>query len=154
MKHVFYKKVGRRYVPISEYDNDLMDAFPYGSTLVTVKKGSSSRRFHVDANYAALIAAGTVAEDAICDAFREASQPRPQKTPLTERQIKAWRKLAKELKDENGVLVYPSYHDLAEAGVKAMREEAAKLMTHPSVRNAYDQFMMVCKLVKEDQNGN
>lgn len=152
MKHVFYKKVGRRYVPISEYDNDLMDAFPYGSTLVTVKKGSTSRRFRIDPNYAALIAAGTVAEEAICDALREAAQPRPQKTPLTERQIKAWRKLAKELNDENAPLMYQSPHDIAQAGVRAMQKEAEKLMEHPAVRDAYDKFMMVCKLVKEEEN--
>lgn len=150
MTHVFYKKVGRRYVPVSEYDNDLMDAFPYGSTLVTVKKGSTSRRFRIDPDYAALIAAGTVAEEAICDALREAVQPRPQKTPLTEKQIEAWKKLAKELKDDNAVLVYPSTYDIAQAGVKAMQEEAAKLMTHPAVRDAYEKFIMVCKLVKEE----
>lgn len=152
MTTVFYKKVGRRYVPISQYDNEMMDAFPYGSTLVTVKKGSTTRRFNIDPNYAALIAAGSLAEEAICDALREAAQPRPTKTPLTERQIKAWRKLAKELNDENAPLIYPSNHDLSQAGVRAMQKEADKLMQHPAARDAYEKFMMVCKLVKEEEN--
>jgi hypothetical protein len=34
-----------------------------------------------------------------------------------------------------------------------MQEEAFKLMQHPAVRDAYEQFQMVCKLTKEKQNG-
>ena len=30
MKTIFYKKVGRKYVPVSEYDQTLMDALPKG----------------------------------------------------------------------------------------------------------------------------
>jgi len=42
--------------------------------------------------------------------------------------------------------------DHAEAGVKAMQEEADKLMSHPAVRDAYEQFQTVCNLVKQKQN--
>jgi hypothetical protein len=44
--------------------------------------------------------------------------------------------------------------DCAEAGVQAMQAEADKLMQHPAVRDAYEQFQLVCKLVKEKDNGN
>ena len=36
--------------------------------------------------------------------------------------------------------------------VNAMIAEADKLMTHPAVRDAYEQFQTVCNLVKQKQN--
>jgi hypothetical protein len=42
-----------------------------------------------------------------------------------------------------------SARDAAEAGVKAMQEEADKLMKHDGVRKAYDHFMLMCELTKE-----
>jgi hypothetical protein len=99
-----------------------------------------------------MIAAGRVAEDGICEAIRKASEMKPQRTPLTPGQIKAWKKLAKEFGDDLCPLTYGSARDHAEAAVNAMQEEADKLMTHPAVRDAYEQFQTVCNLVKQKQN--
>ena len=89
MKKIYYEKIGRKYVPVSEYDNDLLDSFTKGTHLVMCYPGGSSRRYNIDPNYAAMIAAGRVAEDAICKAISKASELRPQRTPLTEGQLKA-----------------------------------------------------------------
>jgi hypothetical protein len=151
MKKVYYEKIGRRYVPVAEYDNDLLDSFPKGSHLVCVYPGGSSRRFNIQPNHAAMIAAGRVAEDAMSRAISKASELRPKQTPLTEGQRKAWRKLAKEFGDELATLNINSARDIAEAGVKAMQEEADKLLSVPAVKNAYDHFMMLCELTKEQQ---
>ena len=148
MKQLFYKKVGRRYVPVAEYDNDYLDSFPKGTHLVMCYPGGQSRRFNIDPNYAAMIAAGRVAEDAICKAINTASEMRPQSTPITEGQRKAWAKLAKEFGNDLCTLRGLSVHDCAEAGITAMQEEANKLMKHESVRQAYDHFMLVCELTK------
>jgi hypothetical protein len=148
-KKIYYEKVGRRYVPVAEYDNDLMDSFHKGNHLVMVYPGGTSRRFNIDPAYAPMIAAGRVAEDAICRAISKASELRPQRTPITEAQQKAWRKLAKEMGDELCTLNGLSVRDCAEAGVNAMQVEADKLMQHESVRKAYDHFMLMCQLVKE-----
>jgi hypothetical protein len=40
---------------------------------------------------------------------------------------------------------------IAEAGVKALQQEADKLMKHESVKNAYEQFLLVCQLTKEKE---
>jgi len=149
MKKIYYEKIGRRYVPVAEYDNDLLDSFPKGAHLVLCYPGGSSRRFNVEPNHAAMIAAGRLAEDAICQALHKASEMRPQKTPITPGQLKAWKKLAKEFGDELCPLMHSSARDLAEAGVKAMQEEADKLMKHESVRKAYEQFQLICELTKE-----
>jgi hypothetical protein len=152
MKKIYYVKEGRRYKPVAEYDNDLMDSFHKGNHLVMVYPGGTSRRFNIDPNYAAMIAAGRLAEDAICKAINKASELRPSKTPITEAQQRAWCKLAKEMGDELCMLYGPSTRDIAEAGVQAMQAEADQFMSHPAVRDAYEQFQLVCKLVKEQQN--
>lgn len=149
MKKVYYEKRGRRYYPVSEYDSDLLDGFPKGAHLVLVYPGGSSRRFNVEPNYAALIAAGRVAEDAMCRAIQKASEMRPQRTPITERQRRAWKQLAKEFGDELATLNIDSARDIAEAGLKALQEEAERLMQHPAVRKAHENLIIVSELTKE-----
>jgi hypothetical protein len=153
MKKIYYVKEGRRYKPVAEYDSDLVDSFHKGTHLVMVYPGGSSRCYNIDPNYAAMIAAGRVAEDAVCRAMMDASELRPARTPITPAQQRAWKKLAKEMGDELCTLHGASVRDCAEAGVQAMQAEAEQLMSHPAVRDAYEQFQMVCKLTKEKQNG-
>jgi len=154
VKKIYYEKVGRRYVPVREYDSELMDAMPKGTHLVMSYPGGKSTRYNIDPNYAAMIAAGRVAEDAICKAISKASELRPQKTPITVGQKRAWEKLAKEFGDELCTLSGLSVHDCAEAGVKAMMLEADKLMANPTVRKAYEKFLFVAELSKEHKNEN
>jgi hypothetical protein len=149
MKKIYYVKEGRKYVPVAEYDQDLMDSFHKGNHLVMVYPGGTSRRFNVEPALAPMIAAGRYAEDAVTKAMIKASELKPQRTPLTEGQRKAWRKLAKEFGDELCTLQGASTHDIARAGVEAMQAEADQLMTNPTVRKAYDKFMMLCELTRE-----
>jgi hypothetical protein len=146
---IFYVKKGRRYVPHSTYSPEFCDSFPKGTHLVDVYPGGSSRRFNITPAYAPMIAAGRVAEDAICEALRKSSEMKPQRTPITPRQKKAWEKLAKEFGDELCPLTYGSTRDHAEAAVKAMMEEAEKLLKNETVRKAYEHFLMLCELTKE-----
>lgn len=152
MKKTYYEKVGRRYVPVAEYDNDYLDSFPKGAHLVMVYPGGTSRRFNVDPNYAAMIAAGRVAEGAMCDAMRKASELRPARTPITEEQREAWNNLSRAFGEELSTLHGSSLNDIAQAGIKAMIEEAEQLMQNPNVRDAYEHFLVICKLTKESQN--
>ena len=139
---------------MAEYDSDLLDSFRRGSHLVCVYPGGQSRRYNVEPNHAAMIAAGRVAEDAICNALHKASEMRPQRTPITEGQRKAWRKLAKEFGDDLATLNLGCARDLAEVGVQAMQTEATYLMSHPAVVDAWEKFMLTCELTKERENGN
>ena len=150
-KTIFYKKVGRKYVPVSEYDNELLDSFSKGTHLVMVYPGGSSRRYNIDPNYAALIAAGRVAEDAISKTIMDTSALRvPEKDkPLTEEQRTAWEAFSKAMGKEMYALEWCSYREAAEAGVKAMMDEAEKLLSNPTVRKSFERFLMVCELTKE-----
>jgi hypothetical protein len=149
MKKIYYEKVGRKYVPVTEYDSDWMDSFHKGTHLLMVYPGGQSRRFNIDPNYAAMIAASRVAEEAIIRAMHKASELKPVRTPITEGQRKAWKKLAKEFGDELCTLSGASSHDIAEAGVKAMMAEADQLMTNPAVKKAYEHFLLVAELTKD-----
>ncbi len=148
MKKVFYEKVGRRYKPVAEYDQHYLDSFPQGNHLVMCYPSGQSRRFRIDPNYAALIAAGRVAEDKMCTAMVKASELKPSRQPLTQGQIRAWNRLKKEFGDEMYGLRGVSVHDCVEAGMKALQDEAHKLMENPEVKKAYEQFLMVASLCK------
>lgn len=148
-----YKKVGRRYVPCAEYDNEVFESFPAGAHLVMCYPGGQSRRFHIQPNHAAMIAAGRVAEDAICKAMAHADQVRPPRRALTPEEHAAWQNLIEVWGDEARCLSRASHYDVARAAVDAMCREAEKLMQHESVRQAYQQFLLVCELAKTPRSG-
>ena len=150
MKKIYYEKRGRRYVPVAENDYDMFDAMPNGTHLVMCYPGGQSKRYNINPNHAALLAASRVAEDVMSRALYETSEMRPRRTPITEEQQKAWEHLVKVFGEEARCLQYPSARDIAEAGVKALQAEADKLMQHESVRHAYQQFLLVCELTKKE----
>ena len=113
--------------------------------------GGQSRRYNIDPDYAALIAAARVAEDAMMQAMRKASELKPKQTPITEGQRRAWRKLAREFGDDLATLSGASAYDITQAGLKALEDEAAQLLTNESVKAAYDQFLFVCALTKQQR---
>ena len=150
MKKIYYEKQGRRYVPVREYDSDFMDGFPKGAHLVMCYPGGISYKYNIDPNYAALIAAGRVAKDAMVDAVVKAAEIRrnsQDNKPLTDEQKAAWEHLVEVLGDDARRLEWASANDVADAGLQAMQREAERLMTHPAVRDAFDQFQTVVKLV-------
>lgn len=151
MKKLYYIKQGRRYLPVSEYDSDLLSSFPKGTHIVMSYPGGQSTRYGIDPAYAPMIAAGRVAEDAICKAMHEASEMRPKERPITKRQKAAWEEMKAAFGDEMFSLHSASIRDLAEAGTNAMQVEADKLLQHEAVKLAYDHFLMVCEICKRDQ---
>lgn len=148
-KKIYYEKVGCRYRPVAEYDSDLVDSLPKGNHLIMCYPGGRSIRYNVDPALAPMIAAGRVAEDRISEAIHSASELRPKQKELTAEQIRAWKRLIKLLGHDAYALQINSTRDIAEAGLKAMQEEADKLLTNPSVRLAYEKFLLIATLTKE-----
>ncbi len=157
MKRIFYEKVGRRYKPVYEYDQALMDAFPKGTHIVMCYPGGQSTRYNIEPNYAAMIAAGRVAEDAISKKLMEASelrlQRRDRERPLTPEERAAWDNLVQVFGPSARQLEWPSVRECAEAAVKAMQDEAQILMANPNVRRAYERFLLIAELTRENANG-
>lgn len=153
-KKIFYERRGRRYVPVAEYDQDYLDSFPKGNHLVMCYPGGQSRRYHIDPNYAAMIAAGRVAEDAISKKLMEASDLRMKRSDreraLTAKQKQAWENLVKEFGTSAKMLEWPSAREACEAGVDAMMREAEKLLSKPAVKLAFEHFLTVAALCKDE----
>ena len=57
MKKIYYEKRGRRYIPVAENDYDMFDAMPKGTHLVMCYPGGQSKRYNINPNHAALLAA-------------------------------------------------------------------------------------------------
>jgi hypothetical protein len=146
MKKIYYEKAGRRYVPVAEYNEDFLDSLPRGTHMVVCHPGGTSRRYDIDPALAPMIAAGIHAKQEICAALVRASEMRPARTPITEEQQAAWQALAAAFGDELATLHGQNINDIADAGVKAMIKEANKLMKNQSVRKAYENFLLMCKL--------
>jgi len=152
MKKIYYEKVGRRYKPVAEYDSVYLDSFPKGNHLVMCYPGGSSRRFNIEPAYAPMIAAGRVAEDAICRRIQQETELRPANREIDEETQRKWKKfIATVPEDFRFMFTHGSARDAAEAGLKAMQEEADKLMEHEGVRKAYDHFMLMCKLTQTSE---
>ena len=149
MKKIFYEKVGKKYVPVKEHDPDLMDALPHGHHLIYCCPGVESRRYNIDPNYAALIAASRIAEEVIVKAILRASELRPVAEPYTEEEIKAWENFRIVSGDNLSVLRGSSIQECVDAGIKALIHEAHKLLQNESTRIAYDQFMLIATLSEE-----
>lgn len=153
MKKVYYEKRGNRYYPVSEYDSDFSYSLPKGSHLIISQPGGSSCKFNVDPDYAALIAAGKVANEAICQAIYKATEVRPPSEKLTPAEEEAWNNLIKVFGDRARRLEYASVNDIAEAAVNALIAESNKLLKNPAVKQAYEEFMLIAELTKERTNG-
>ena len=147
-KKILYEKVVNKYVPVAVNYDDYF-TFYKGNNLVMCYPGGESHVHNINPDYAGLIAASRVAQDAMCKALNKASELRPARTPITPAQQRAWKKLAKEFGDELCTLNGASIHDIAEAGVKALQKEANVLCSNAAVKKAYDHFILLCKLTKE-----
>ena len=153
MKTIFYKKEGRKYIPVSEYDTDFCPSIAYGDWLLSVYPAGSSRR-RIDPSFAPMIAAGRYAEDAICAAIRMATEIKPTTAPLTQEQRDAWDNLSAAFGETTYRLQWQSSQDVARAAIAAMQEEADRMLKNPALKIAYDEFMIIWKLTKETQNDN
>ena len=156
MKEVYYKKVGRRYVPVSEYDSNLHSAFPKGKHLiVSVDPGITSYHYNIDPAFAPVLAAAKYGEDTLSRNIVKATELRRQQREgreLTDEQRQAWQNLVKVFGEEARQLEWPSARGAAEEVMQKLAEEAEKMLKVPAVKLAYEQFMLVYKLTKDEQN--
>lgn len=150
MAEIFYKKVGRKYVPVLQCDSELTNALPYGSHLITVGGNGSSTKLNVDPAFLPMIAAGVYARDAIARAIINGSVLRPTLAKLSVEQKELFNKYLLSLpEDERHYLSYGSTYDAVNEGIDQMIKSSSELLDHPSVMQAYDHFMLLCKLVSE-----
>ena len=149
-KEVFYRKVGNKYVPVSEYDDRFSYSMREGHHLVMCVPGGKSTRYNIDPDFAAMIAAGYYAEDAISKAIVRGQEMRPhQGEKLTPEQHEAWTKFVDVMGDRGRYIEWPSAREATENGIKAMMEQAKELFEmNPSVKAAYEHLLTLAALAK------
>lgn len=149
-KTTFYKKVGKRYKPVAEYDPELRDSFFEGSCLIVCRPGVKTFRYDVEPNHIALVAASIAAEDVMSSAIVEQAKGKPSKHPLTPEQRSAWAKLKESCDDDLIGIDYSCAADIARAGIDALIKEADINMDNPAVAEAFKNLVTVIKLTKEN----
>ena len=158
MKEIYYKKVGRKYVPVSEYDGNLLSAFPKGThMIINVDPGVTSYHYNIDPALAPVLAAAKYAETTLSNYIVKATDLRRQtrkedSRELTLEQKQAWEHLVEVFGEEAKMLEWPSARGAAEEVINKLTEETEKMLKVPAVRKAYEQFMFVYKLTKDEQN--
>jgi hypothetical protein len=113
-QEVFYRKVGRRYLPVAYYEPNLMDALPPGAHLVCVTPGSQSTTRNINPDHAAVLGALRLHRDAILANLQEKGGATSAR-PLTKKELaglEAYKKIAGE---ESLMLSRPSAMGMVEA---------------------------------------
>ena len=144
-----YKKVGRRYIEIGEYDPECMDYIPNGTTMIVKRPGMQSTRYNVDPDLVPLLAAAVYCEDSISEAIRKATEIRPATRNITLEQRAAFDRFLATMPEDDpnrNMMTFGSARDAAEAGTQALVAEAQKLLENESIKIAYEQFLLLCKL--------
>jgi len=155
MKKIFYEKVGKRYKPVKEYDDEIMGSFPIGTHVVVCRPGATSYTYKVDPAIAPLLAAGKYAEDDMAQTIsKEMAKVSLQNMPITKEQQELWQKLAASFKQTDIPLYRNASIETARAGIKALEQEVEKMLTVPAVKLAYDHFMLIWKLTKQGNHND
>jgi hypothetical protein len=116
-----YKKVGRKYVPVS--DIHAYDGLRAGWWLVKVSDGCTSIRAAIYPAKAELQAAIKDKEDEIIEVIRKASEARPQRRPISEQAQKDWKWFIARNGEEFNTLEYPSIQENAEKIIEKLLEK-------------------------------
>ena len=118
MNQQLYKKVGRKYVPIS--DPYALDGLREGWWLVKVSPGSTSIRQQVYPAKAEISAAAKDKEDELLQIIREASEAKPAKIPVSPEARADWQAFITKHGDEFTSLQFPSMQENAEKIIEAL----------------------------------
>ena len=118
-----YKKVGRRYVEIGNFDDEYLH-FPHGAHLVVSRKGGTLTRYNVEPAHAAVDAALQYVHDAMLAAMHEATFLQPDKRGCTKKErdgLAAY--LAIAGKPQGLRFEGASLHCVIDAAIKVLRAE-------------------------------
>lgn len=148
---VFYKKVGKKYVAVSQYDDYLTSSFQYGHYLVSCVPNRRSISKIVNPDYASVVAATYVSEDSIFEEIENYKKIKPATEPLTQEQVDAWKNF-NEVMQSNISIYYPSNAEIVAAARRAIEQEAMNLMKNPTIKKAWEQFQLIVKLTKDEKN--
>ena len=136
---------------VGEYSEEMWNSIGMGHTYIHRTVSGTSRRHNIDPSYLPVLAVLMECRDEICQALNEAFKARPTRNaPLTEKQAKLWRKFQAEI-DTNGIS-YPSTHEVSEKVFEAVFAKVKYIESVPSLKDAYDQYMLMAKLALKEED--
>lgn len=153
MSETFYKKVGNRYIPVSEFEPDFRDSFTEGAYLVISNPGVTIYRKCLQPENANMLAAMLMFEEVLATEIVKHSELRASiVTELTPDQMEAFQKF-KESVGGAASLMYPSAQEIAKNCAEKMAMKVANLdeqdlENNENIRDAFNYFLSVCKLSK------
>jgi len=121
MNQIRYKKVGRKYVQVT--DPYALDGLHEGWWLVKVKPGSTSIRQAVYPAKAEIMAAARDKEEQLVDIILKASEAGPRGLPLSEQAKADWDWFISRNGKEFNTLEYPSAQENAELIIAALLQK-------------------------------
>ena len=149
---VYYVREGKKYKPVSYYDSDICNSFPAGASLVVKNKNSTMRRHNIDIDYAPVLAAMIILREELVDIVLEASKAQEPKFDLTDEQRHAWENLISVMGESARSLTYKSSYEVCENIVERAIEKGNQYFKNPVVQSAYQQFLIVYELTKEQNS--
>lgn len=122
---ILYRKVGRKYEPVSQYWRDCGNEMRVGTFLLTYAHadGGGSYQYDVAPDTAGFVAAAMIAKKGMEAAISEASKMRPANGKYSKKQMA----IIEKFKVDMGGM-FPSWwkessaHEIAMAGIEAVRE--------------------------------
>jgi hypothetical protein len=154
-RETYYIKRGRKYIPISEYDDDLHDSIRHGTHVVINHLGTRMFVYDIEPDNAAMVAATKIFKEYLVKCLHHASEARPKTgngVAFTESQQKAYDNLKRELGEHTYYFEFSSLHDIAEKAINDFVEHyGKKYEEYPFVKKAYDDLLMKCKMCIDNQ---
>lgn len=151
---VFYKKnKDGEFEEVSVYDDDLIDAYPVGtSVLVSVDKNCTSRKYKVDPDYIALSAAAQHLSSRLSSILLDELSGRAERNDnaqLTPHQ----QDLINQLKSSGiGRYWFPSYAEVAEKILQVLIDAAKPATQVPWVKETAEQYRAAMILAMNENN--
>ena len=129
MSETLYRKVGRRYEPVSSYEVMSGDSMPVGTFRLTYAYAAGSRRYCYDVrpDTAGFVAAALIAGKAMESAITEASiaQPQPPNRPYTKQQQALVEKFRADMAAAGAMVPtwweHKAVYQIVQAGLDAVR---------------------------------
>jgi len=104
MREVYYRKVGRRYQPVSEYDSDIAYAMPAGThVIIKMAPGSTRHIYNVKTEDEQIAGILAIIENKLAMAITEELEYKPggiSNAPPTKKQIAVFNYVKDHLKSE------------------------------------------------------
>ena len=86
MSEAIYKRVGRRYKEVGQFDNEAL-YYPHGAHLVVCRPGSQLTKYNINPDHAAVDAAMVRVKDAMTKAMHKATELQPAKRPYSKKEL-------------------------------------------------------------------